>query len=124
MVGTLTPSMSRYSQPAFSARRTTSDRRIARSARRSMPSLTIRRHVLTLILLAMASSAWVRLVRRNARTRVAWVVGSSLRHRERIFHRRIVILLASQSRVDAEIATAAVKVSQRRVGAAAGAADW
>ena len=89
-----------------------------------MPSLMIRRQVVTLIVLAIASSAWVRLVRRNASIRVAWVVGSSLRQRERIFHRRIVILLASQSRVVAEIAAAAVKVSQRRVGSSAGAVGW
>ncbi|MBN1174054.1 MAG: hypothetical protein JXA67_17915 [Micromonosporaceae bacterium] len=72
----------------------------------------------------MASSAWVRLVRRKARISVAWVVGSSLRHRERIFYRRTVILLASQSRVDAEIATAAAKVSQRLAGSVAVAVVW
>lgn len=89
-----------------------------------MPSLMMRRQVLRLMWLAAASSAWVRLVRRNASTRVAWVVGSSSRHRERIFRRRWVILVASQSRVAAETATAAVKVSQRPVGSPDGVGDW
>jgi len=49
---------------------------------------------------------------------------SSLRHRERILHRRMVIVLASQSRVAAEIATAAVNVSQRPVGSLSGVVGW
>lgn len=69
-----------------------------------MPSLTMRRQVAVLIALATASSAQVRLVRRNARIRVACVVGSSLRHRNRIFQRHMVILQEIQPRVDAEIA--------------------
>ena len=89
-----------------------------------MPSLMMRRQVLALMWLAAASSACVRLVRRNASTRVAWVVGSSSRHRERILCRRLMILVANQSRVAAQTATAAVKVSQRPVGSPSGVGDW